>query len=279
MQKRSIKFISDLFLRLILIVYSIIVVCPMIWAILMSFKSNKEFFYNIWGLPSRWMFENYQRAWIAARIGSYFANSVVVSIFTVAFIIMLCVPATYILTRIRFKGSYFFFTMYAAGMLLPAMTGLISQYLLLNRFGLIDKLSGVVILYVLVSMPFTIFMLSSFFKSIPGELEEAAMIDGCGYNKTLWKIIFPMAKPGIITVSIFNFLSVWNEYAIALTMINSDSKKTIAVGIVNLFAVQQYYTDWSALFAGLVIIMLPVLIVYAIFQNRLTEGITLGAIK
>lgn len=271
--------ISDILLRTILFIYSIIVICPMLWAVLMSLKTNEEFFYNIWGLPTKWMVENYIRAWTTAKMGNYFFNSVLVTIVALSFIIIFASTASYILARIKFKGSSLIFTLYVSGMLIPSMTGLISQYLLLNSIKLVDTRIGLILIYIFVSMAFSVFMLSSFFKTIPGELEESAMIDGCGYNKMFWLIMFPMAKAGVITVSIFNFLSIWNEYAIALTLINSDNKKTLAVGLVNLFSVQQYYTDWSALFAGLIIIMLPVLVVYAIFQNKIIAGITVGAIK
>ncbi|MEN6315021.1 MAG: carbohydrate ABC transporter permease, partial [Clostridiaceae bacterium] len=252
---------------------------PIIWSILMSLKSNKEFFNNIWGLPSVWAFENYARAWTTARIGSYFTNSVFITVATNLLIILMCAPTSYILERIKFKCAFLIKTLFVSGMLFPQLTVLLSQYLVLTKFRLINTYTGLILVYLVVSMPFTIFMLVGFFNTIPKELEESATIDGCGYNRTFWSIMFPMAKSGVIMVTIFNVLAVWNEYAIGLTLVNDDKKKTIAVGLTNLFAMQQYYTDWSALFAGLNILMIPSIIIYVLFQKRITQGITLGAIK
>jgi N-acetylglucosamine transport system permease protein len=271
--------IPYILLRILLLVYAFIVIYPITWSILESLKTNNEFFNNIWGLPTVWAFENYVRAWTTAKIGSYFINSVIVTVISNAAIILICAPTTYILARFRFRGSFLIRTLFVSGMLLPQLTVLLSQYLLLSKFHLINTYTGLILVYIVVSMPFTIFMLVGFFKTIPKELEESAKMDGCGYNRTFWSIMFPMAKSGLIMVTIFNVLAVWNEYAIALTLISDDKKKTIAVGLTNLFATQQHYTDWSALFAGLNILMIPSIIIYVLFQKRITQGITLGAIK
>jgi ABC-type glycerol-3-phosphate transport system permease component len=237
----------------------------------MSLKSNKEFFNDVWGLPSIWAFENYVRAWTTARIGSYFSNSLFITVITNVLIILICAPTTYILARVHFKGSFLIKSLFVSGLLFPQMTVLLSQYLMLSKTRLINTYTGLILVYIVVSMPFTVFMLIGFFKTIPKELEEAATIDGCGYNKAFWSIMFPMAKSGIVMVTIFNVLAVWNEYAIGLTLINDDTKKTIAVGLTTLLAVQQYYTDWSALFAGLNILMISSIIIYILFQKSITQ--------
>lgn len=275
---RKINFLY-IILRILLLVYAVIVIYPLIWSILMSLKPNKEFFDNIWGLPNKWAFENYARAWTTAKVGNYFINSVFLTVVSNIIIILVCAPTTYILARFRFKGSFLIKTLYLSGMLLPQLTVLLSQYLLLAKIHLINTYSGLIFVYLVVSMPFTVFMLVGFFKTIPHELEESAMMDGCGYNRTFWSIMFPMAKSGLVMVTVFNVLAVWNEYAIALVLVSDNSKWTIAVGLTNLFAVQQYYTDWSALFAGLNILLIPSIIIYILFQKRITQGITLGAIK
>lgn len=266
-------------LRIFLLVYAVIVLYPLIWSVFMSLKSNQEFFNNIWGLPTVLRFDNYYRAWTVANIGSYFFNSVAITILANVVIVLVCAPATYILARMDFKGSFLIKTLFVSGMLLPQLTVLLTQYLLLTRVHLINTRTGLVLVYLVVSMPFTIFMLLSFFKTIPREMEESAMLDGCGYHKTFWIIMFPMAKAGTIMVTIFNVLAVWNEYAIALTLISDEGKKTISVGLTSLFANQQFYTDWSALFAGLNILMFPTILIYIFFQGRITQGITLGSIK
>ena len=116
-------------------------------------------------------------------------------------------------------------------------------------------------------------------QGIPKDYEEAAMIDGCGYFKTLMNVIVPLAKPGIITVLIFNFMAFWNEYALATTFLMSEGKRTLPVGLQNLMEVQKFATDWGAMFAGMVIVMIPTIIIYSLFHKKLTEGINVGGIK
>jgi ABC-type glycerol-3-phosphate transport system permease component len=142
-----------------------------------------------------------------------------------------------------------------------------------------DSLSGLITLYIALSLPFTILVLTGFFKSLPGALREAGIIDGCGEYRVFWYIMLPLSKPGLVTAAIFNFLGLWNEYLFALVFVNASTKKTLPLGLASVSIQAQYKTDFGLMFAGLVIVMVPTLVVYILLQRQLTRGITLGALK
>lgn len=265
--------------RCFLFLYTLGILFPFYWAISMSLKSNETFFTNIWGLPSKLHFENYARAWNKANIGDYFFNSVIVTGSFLVLIVVIGSLVSYVLAKFPFKGRYAIKTLFVLPLLIPDLTGVLSLFLVLSKAGLLNSLSVLVLVYVVSVLPFTVFLLSSFFETVPTEIGEAARIDGCSYYGTFWRIMFPLAMPGIATITIFNFFNIWNEFILALTLLKDPAKYTIAVGIVNLHAVQQYYTDWSALFAGLMIITIPTFVVYLLFRRKITQGLTLGAIK
>lgn len=272
-------FLSKTILRIFLIIYSIIVLYPMIWAIYSSLKTNKEFYKDPWALPSSFYLGNYVNAWSKAKIGTYFFNSAFVTLVVVALLIILGSTTAYAITRLKLKiGNYVGF-IYMAGLLVPTILGVIPTFLVLRNLKMLDSFRGIILVYIAYGLPFTVFVLQGFFKTLPHELEEAALIDGCSLNRTFWQIMFPLAKSGVVTVSIFNFMAFWNEYIFALTYITTDSKKTLALGLINIMEVSRYATDWGALFAGLIIVMLPTVIIYAIFQKKITGGLTIGAVK
>jgi len=166
-----------------------------------------------------------------------------------------------------------------AGMGIPYQLLLIPLYKLFLNIKLVDNLFGLTLVYITLSMPFTIYLLSGFVRSLPTELENAAMIDGCSEFGTFWKIIFPLAQPGIITAAIFNFIFLWNEYMLALVFLPSGANKTISLGLYSIQSAMQYTADFAGLFAAVVIVMLPTMLIYFILSERVMTGITLGAVK
>ena len=144
---------------------------------------------------------------------------------------------------------------------------------------MLDTKSGLVLVYVAYSLSFTVFVLTGFFQALPGELAEAAMMDGCGHARTFWRVMLPLAKPGLIVVGVFNAIGLWNEYGLALVLLSRDENRTLPIGIANLVMTQHYESDWGALFAGMVIVMLPVLAVYWLFRDRIHEVMLAGAVK
>jgi N-acetylglucosamine transport system permease protein len=144
---------------------------------------------------------------------------------------------------------------------------------------MLDTVYGLIVVYIAYSLSFTVFVLVGFFVNLPDELAEAAMLDGCGHATTFWKVMLPLARPGLIVVGIFDAIGLWNEYGLALVLLPSEANQTLPVGIARLTMTQQYQSDWGALFAGLVIVMLPVLIVYSFFREKIHETMLAGAVK
>lgn len=264
---------------LCLTVYSVVVVYPMVWLLSASLKTSRELFERPWALPDSPQWANYVRAWNEAGIGQYFLNSVVVTAVSMFFILLIGSMAAYALARFEFRGRGLIHTVFISGMMFPVFLGIVPLFMLLNRLGMWNSHGGLITVYVAYSLSFTIFILTGFFGTLPRELAEAGMIDGCSQFAVFWKIMLPLARPGLVTAGIFNFFGIWNEYPLALVIIADSKLRTLPLGIANLLMVQHYETDWGVLFAGLVIVMLPILAVYLVFQRQITQGLTAGALK
>ena len=266
-------------LHAVLLLYSLIVAYPMLWLVLASLKNSRELFEKPWGLPSSPHWVNFPNAWTKAGIGQYFLNSVFVTAISMLFILLIGSMAAYALARFVFPGRGAIHSVFMSGMMFPVFLGIVPLFLLLRNLGMWDSYLGLITAYVAYSLSFTVFVLTGFFKQLPHELAEAGLIDGCSHFTVFLRIMLPLAKPGLIAAGIFNFFGIWNEYPLALVIIATDSLRTLPLGIANLLMVQHYETDWGALFAGLVIVMAPTLIVYLFFQRQITEGLTAGALK
>jgi len=273
------EFIRNLPARLFMVILSILVLYPLIWNVISSLKSNTEILESPWSLPAQPQWQNYVNAFEKANMGSYFLNSVIVVAVGTVLLLVLSIPITYVLVRYRFPGSKLLFSVLMACIFIQEPYILVPLFLQLNAIHLLDSLVVLGVVYATVRLPFTVFLLSGFIRSIPVDYEQAAMLDGCGYFKILWRIIVPLAKPGIFTAGLLAALGYWNEYAIALTLITSETKQTLPVGLVNLYEVQRYATDWGALFAALVIVLVPSVCAYIFAQERLTQGMSIGGIK
>ena len=262
-----------------LIMFALLVVVPLLWVLLTSLKTGHEIFTSPWGLPMSPQWQNYSNAWKEAGIGQYFVNSLLVTIGTLIILLPAGAMAAYVLARYPFRGSKAIFGSFLGGMMFPHFLVIVPLFFLLKNIGMLDTKTGLVLVYVAYSLSFTVFVLSGFFQALPGELAEAAMIDGCGHAGTFWRVMLPLAKPGIIVVGIFNAIGLWNEYGLALVLVSSQENRTLPLGIADLAMTQHYQSDWGALFAGLVIVMLPVLFVYWIFRDKIHETMLAGAIK
>ncbi|HHV65549.1 MAG TPA: carbohydrate ABC transporter permease [Peptococcaceae bacterium] len=251
----------------------------LIWVAISALKTNRELFGNPWGMAEKLQFSNFAKVWSSYNLSQNFYNSVVVVAFSVIFILIICTPASYVLSRVNFRGRGFLSFLFTAGMGIPYQLLLIPLYFIMFRVGLTNTLGGLVIVYVALSIPFTIFLMLGFFRTLPSVLEEAALIDGCTPIQTFFRIMLPLGRPAVITASIFNFLSLWNEFLLALVFTNDDWKFTLSVGLNALQTSMQYTGDWVALFAGIVVVIIPTLIVYLLLSRRIIEGLTLGAVK
>ena len=263
----------------ILGLWSLFTVFSILWVIASSFKTNRELFTAVWSLPSALNFDNYIKAWTTVKMGQYFSNSLIVVLTSVFIVLFLSAPVSYILTRVKFKGSSVLLLIFIAGIGIPVQLLYIPLFILLTQIGVINSLWGLGLLYVSLSIPFTVFILSGFFASLPKELEEAATIDGCSDFQVYWKVLLPLASPGLITAAIFNFIFLWNEYQIALVFINDPDLRTLPLGLYALSNAMQYTGDWVGLMAGVVIIMVPTIILYTVLSEKMIAGITMGSVK
>ena len=277
--KKIFSLAGSVLIKAILCFYALTIIYPIFWSIMMALKPNSQIFSDLWGLPHSLALDNFARAWTASKIGRNFLNTVYIDVITNVLILTVCIPLSYTLGRYKFKGRGLIKAIIVSGFLFPSMTALITQYLGLMRLGLTDTFTGLIILYLAVSITFSVFMLSNFFAGIPVEFEEAARIEGCGHWRTMLSIGIPMAAPGITTLTVLQVLSVWNEYQIALTVLKSPEKRTIAVGVTNMLGNVQEYTDWGAVFAASVILMSMSFLIYAVFQRQISDNVTMGGIK
>jgi N-acetylglucosamine transport system permease protein len=263
----------------ILILWSGFTLFAIGWIAMSSLKGTRELFQEPLALPQEPRFENYDIAWNAVDMSRYFVNSVIVVSISVALILFISAPAAYVLSRIKFRGSNALTTIFTAGMGIPYPLLFIPLFALMLDLHLTNSLPGLILVYVSLSLPFTIYILTGFFITLPSELEDAAVIDGCSDYQVYWKIMLPLASPGMLTAAIFNFIGLWNEYQLALVFANTEKTRTLSLGLYALRNALQYTGDWASLFAGIVIIMVPTVLIYVVLSEKMISGITMGSSK
>lgn len=261
------------------VLWSLFTLFCVVWIILTSFKTNRELFSNVWALPTGIQYQNYVKAWTIAKLGIQFRNSVIIVSVSVLLLLVLCAPAAYVLSRMKFRGSGLLTVIFVAGAGIPLPLLFIPLFGLTAKLHINNTLPGLIIIYITVSVPFTMYLLTGFFRSLPTELEEAARLDGCSEFGVFRRVMLPLASPGLITAAIFNFIALWNEYMLALVFLNDPNKMPISRGLYGIAESMQYTGDWVGLFAGVVIVMVPTIIIYVLLSERLIEGVTMGALK
>ena len=262
-----------------LIGWAVTVIFPMIWMIYSSFKTDQELFFSPWAPPAELQWDNFARAWSKAHVGDYLLNTLIVVVPALLLTLIISAMAAYVLARFEFVGRRFLFYMFLSGMLFPVFLALVPLFNLVNQLKMLNTFHGLILVYIAYSLPFTIFFLTGFFKTLPTEIEESAIMDGANPYQVFFKVMLPMASPGLISMGIFNFLGMWNQYILPLVLISDESKYMLSQGLAFMLFKQFYENDWSALFAALTIIMVPTLIVYITFQKQIQDGITTGALK
>jgi N-acetylglucosamine transport system permease protein len=266
--------------HVILAAWALVSVLPLVWAAVTAFKPNPEVYASPWALPSRWDFGNFVRAWGAASIGQFFLNTVIVVSGALLLTMLLSTMVAYVLARYDFPGNRAIYYLFAGGLMFPVFLALVPLFFVVRNLGLLHSHIGLILVYAAYAMPFSVFFLTAFFRTLPTAVAEAALIDGCSHSAVFFRIMLPMARPGIVSVALFNVLGLWNQYLLPLVLNQGDkSTAVLTEGLAALVAEQGYASDWSALFAGMVIAMLPVLIVYLVFQRRVREGFVAGALK
>jgi len=266
-------------LRLFLMLVTVITLYPVVWNVYSSFKTNPEFMQNPYSLPSHIAVENYGRAFAAADIGLNLFNSAIAVIILLVVVIICVIPCSYVLARYRFFGSRLILGFFMAAIFIKATYIMTPLFLQMNSLGLTNKVIPYAALFAVTQFPFSIFLMVGFMRTISRAFEEAAMIDGCGNFRILTQIIAPMARPGIMTVCMLSAMAVWNDFPIALVMLTDAKKMTLPIGISSLYIQQGYYADWVALFAALVIVLIPTIAAFAVGQRYLIQGISAGGVK
>ena len=270
---------ANVFSHAVLILWSVVVIVPMLWTLLSSFKTTKEILSSPFTLPATFSLENYSSAWSTAGIGSSFLNSVIVVTCSLALVMVLGAMCSYVLARFRFWGNRAIYYLMLAGLTFPVFLAIVPLFFILRSLSLLNTRQGLIITYVAFALPFTVFFLFAFFRALPDEIYEAAELDGAGEWRTFFQVMLPMARPGLASVAIFNFLGLWNQFLLPVAL-NSDQGKYVLSQSMASFASQAGYSvDYGALFAAVVITVLPVLIVYVIFQRQLQGSVSQGTTK
>ncbi|HIZ36960.1 MAG TPA: carbohydrate ABC transporter permease [Candidatus Ruania gallistercoris] len=250
------------------------------WLFINSLRSHAEIFANPWGLPNVLHTENWVNAWTTSGFGAAIGNSVLVCVTSAVGIVLLSAPAGYILAKTNRRLSEVALMYIAVGVGVPMQVIVIPLFTIVQTLGLLNSLFGLIVVYIALNLPFSVFLLAGFFRSMPDELEEAAALDGAGMLRIFAQIIAPMARSGMTTALILNLVWLWAEVFLALILIQSTEKQTLPLALLNFMAQQQYGgNDYGQLLAGIGIILLPVLAAYIWLGRRIIEGMTVGAGK
>ncbi|UQU62938.1 carbohydrate ABC transporter permease [Couchioplanes caeruleus] len=280
--KREIKLFSG-FAHVALAVWGILVIAPLIWVILASFKSNTEIFTHApFSLPSKLSFETYKTAWTEAHIGRYFFNSVFVVALSTTGTMIFGSMAAYVLARYKFVGNRFIYYLFVSGLAFPVFMAIVPLFLILQNLGLLNTYTGLILVYIAYSLPFTVFFMTAFFKTLPEQVAEAAIVDGASHTRLFFQVMLPMAKSGLVSITIFNVVGQWNQYLLPVAIMQgqgADQKWVLTQGIANISVSAGYQANWAALFAALTLSILPMILVYAFFQRQIQSGLTAGATK
>jgi N-acetylglucosamine transport system permease protein len=275
--------VLNLFGNAFLAVWAVLVILPIAWVVLGSFKNDSEIGGSAWSWPSHWSFAAFGRAWTKG-IGGFFGNTVIVLVFSVTLTMLLGSMAAYVLARYEFRGNRFIYYLFISGVMFPVYLALVPLFFQVNNLHMLNTYQGLVLVYTAFSMPFTVFFLHAFFRTLPTAVFEAALLDGASHTRAFFQVMVPMAKPGLLSVGIFNVLGQWNQYLLPVVLMQrqrgqAQAHQMLSQGLVNLQLAQGYAGDFPALFAGMTIAMVPVLVVYLSFQRQVQAGLTAGTLK
>lgn len=250
---------------------------PLVWLVTTSFKTNLEMQTNPFGLPEVWQFKNYVNAFKISGLGLLFRNSVIVSVSSTVLALLVTSMAAFVFAREKFRFRQAMLSLILAGVLVPIIAFMAPYFRLINTLGLYDSLFALILTYAAINIPVSTFLMHGFMRSIPAELEEAAVVDGASFFQRFSKIVFPLSKTGLVTAGTFIFLFGWNEFIYALLLTSRMSSRTLQLGIR--FFVSQFFTDFTSMFAAIVVTMIPSIAVYIMFHEKIIKGMTSGALK
>ncbi|KRF22515.1 carbohydrate ABC transporter permease [Paenibacillus sp. Soil787] len=274
---RMIRPIQKLFTYLFLGIGTLVYIYPLFWLIVNSLKKTPEIFEHPWELPLHWLWGNYMNAWITGGTGRYFYNSVLITTVTLLLVLLLGSMAAFAIIKLKWKASKVTLVYFLIGLMVPLQATLIPLVIFFSKLNLMNSQIGLILIYVAFALPTSVLVLSGFMGSIPKEIMEAAIIDGCSVYGVYWRVLMPLLVPALMTVGIINFAGIWNELLVVLTFINDAKKMTLPIGLLNFQG--QYATDFAPMFAAIVMTTLPSILVVSIFNKRIISGITAGSLK
>lgn len=270
---KVVKTLIYIFLSILAVIYLL----PLVWVIYVSLKDDKTLFVSPWSMPEHLMIENYSFAWTAGKLGIATLNSAIVCVVTLVLCLVLGSMAAFAIGRMRWKFAGTVMTYFLTGMMIPVHCILIPLFTRFSSMHLTNSRLGLILPYLTLSLPLTIFIMSGFFKGLPNELFESACIDGCSIYRIFTHIAFPLSKTGLFVTGLMSFVANWNELLLAMVFISDDTKKTLPVSLSKF--VGPYNTNYSQMFAAIVIAIIPTIIVYCCFSNSIVDGLTQGAVK
>ncbi|GAA2854135.1 carbohydrate ABC transporter permease [Microbacterium arabinogalactanolyticum] len=265
--------------HVVMVIWSLIVILPMLWTLIGSFKTTKEIFKSPFGLPANWNFDNYVSAWVDNNFGGMFLNTVIVVGVSLVLVMVLGAMCAYVLARFSLPGSKVIYYLMLAGLTFPVFLAIVPLFMILQNMQLLNTLAGLIVTYVAFALPFTVFFLFSFFKSLPYEIQEAAYVDGASEWRTFFQVMLPMAKPGMAAVAIMNFLGLWNQFLLPISLNADKDNYVLSQGMAAYASSAGYALDFGQMFAAVMITIIPVLIVYILFQRQLQGSVSQGTSK
>ena len=269
--------ISTKVIYVFLSILAVIYLLPLLWVIYVSLKDDKTLFVSPWAMPEHLMIENYSFAWTAGRLGVATLNSAIVCGVTLILCLLVGSMAAFAIGRMRWKLSGAMMTYFLMGMMIPVHCILIPVFTRFSKMHLTNSLTGLILPYLTLSLPITIFIMTGFFQSLPNELFESACIDGCSIYRSFTHIALPLSRTGLFVTGLMTLVANWNELLLAMVFISDDGKKTLPVSLSKF--VGPYNTNYSQMFAAIVIAIIPTIVVYCMFSNQIVDGLTAGAVK
>ena len=265
--------------HVILSLWALAVVLPLVWTFFSSLKDSRSINVSPFALPDVLHWDNYVRAWNSIGVARYLFNTLVVVGSALVLVMILGAMSAYVLARFKFRGNAFVYYLILLGNAFPIFLAVVPLFFVLKNANLLGTYQGLILVYVAYAYPFTVFFLHSFFKTLPQEIYEAAQVDGAGDWRTFFQVMLPMAKPGLASVAIFNFLGLWNQYLLPTVLNPNKDKYVLSQGLYSMASQQGYNVDYGGLFAAVIITIAPVLIMYVIFQRQLQGGVSAGTMK
>lgn len=281
--RRGEGVVLNVFSHGFLALWAVLIVLPLLWLVLSSFRTDAQIGASAFGRPENWDLGVFARAW-EKGIGDYFASTVIVLAMSVPLTMLLGSMAAYVLARYEFPGNRLLYYFFVAGAMFPVFLALVPLFFMVKRLDMLNTYHGLALVYVAYSLPFTVFFLHAFFRTLPTAVFEAAVLDGASHTRTFFQVMLPMAKPGLLSVGIFNTLGQWNQYILPTVLMQPQSgddpeRYVLTQGLIQLQQQQGYASDLPVLFAGVTIAMVPMLVVYLSFQRQVQAGLTSATLK